>query len=208
MRQRGFRLVLKKLVDRTVGIAGLAASAPLIGAVAVAVRASMGSPVVFRQVRPGLHGKPFTIMKFRTMSNGRDREGNLLPDTERLTRVGRFLRATSLDELPQLWNVAKGELSLVGPRPLLMEYLPLYSSQQARRHDVLPGITGLAQIRGRNALGWDEKFRYDVEYVDNWSLGLDAKILFETARKVLARDGISAEGHVTMPKFRGTGDGR
>lgn len=204
MRQTGIRLSVKKMFDRTAAAIGLAATAPIMGAVAIAVRASMGSPVVFRQTRPGLHGKPFTIAKFRTMRDAVGRDGRPLPDAERLTGVGRFLRATSLDELPQLWNVLRGELSFVGPRPLLMEYLELYTPEQARRHDVLPGITGLAQVHGRNALGWEDRFRYDVEYADNWSLALDAKILAMTAWKVIAREGISAEGHATTPKFAGT----
>jgi len=164
----------------------------------------MGSPVLFRQVRPGLHRKPFVMYKFRTMRDLRDTEGRLLPDEMRLTRVGHILRATSLDELPELFNVLKGEMSLVGPRPLLMEYLELYTPEQARRHEVKPGITGWAQVNGRNAITWEEKFKLDVWYVDNWSLGLDLKILALTLIKVLKREGISADGHATMPEFRGS----
>jgi sugar transferase EpsL len=165
----------------------------------------MGHPILFRQQRPGRFAKPFWLLKFRTMSDGRDVKGNLLPDADRLTRVGRLLRATSLDELPQLWNVLYGDISLVGPRPLLMEYLPRYSLEQARRHDVMPGITGWAQIHGRNALAWQEKFALDIWYVDNWSLMLDCSILARTLWRVLKRSGISSQGHSTMPKFYGNG---
>lgn len=167
------------------------------------VRWRLGSPVFFRQQRPGLHGKPFHMVKFRTMTDARDAEGKLLPDAERLTKLGQFMRSTSLDELPELWNVLKGDMSLVGPRPLLMEYLPLYSSEQARRHEVRPGITGWAQVNGRNALSWEEKFALDVWYVDHRSFWLDVKILFMTVKKVLVRDGISATGEATMSKFTG-----
>lgn len=166
----------------------------------------LGLPIFFRQTRPGLHGKPFQMLKFRTMTNERDEHGNLLPDAERLTRLGRFLRATSLDELPELWNVLKGDMSLVGPRPLLMEYLPLYSERQARRHDVRPGITGWAQINGRNALSWEEKFELDVWYVENQSFWLDVKILFLTLWKVIRREGISHGTEATMPRFTGSRD--
>lgn len=167
------------------------------------IRRKLGSPVFFRQMRPGLHGKPFQLIKFRTMTDAHGFDGHLLPDAERLTSFGRFLRASSLDELPELWNVVKGEMGLVGPRPLLMEYLPLYSVEQMRRHEVRPGITGWAQVNGRNALSWDEKFKLDVWYVDNRSLWLDIKILWLTVRKVLLRDGISAPGEATMSKFTG-----
>ena len=167
------------------------------------IRRKLGSPVFFRQVRPGQHGKPFNMLKFRTMTDARGPDSKLLSDSERLTAFGRFLRATSLDELPELWNVLKGDMSLVGPRPLLMEYLPLYSLEQARRHEVCPGITGWAQVNGRNALGWEEKFKLDVWYVDHRSLWLDIKILWLTVRKVLMRDGISADGEATMSKFTG-----
>ena len=169
----------------------------------VMVRFKLGSPVLFRQTRPGLHGKPFKMVKFRTMTDVRGPDGQLLPDAERLTAFGRFLRSSSFDELPELWNVLKGDMSLVGPRPLLMEYLPLYSPEQARRHEVRPGITGWAQVNGRNALSWEDKFLLDVWYVDHRSLWLDIKILWLTVRKVLVREGISAAGEATMPKFTG-----
>ncbi len=168
-----------------------------------AIRRKLGSPVFFRQRRPGLHGEPFEMVKFRTMTDARGPDGQLLPDAERLTPFGRFLRSTSLDELPELWNVVRGDMSLVGPRPLLMEYLPLYSAEQARRHEVRPGVTGWAQVNGRNALSWEDKFRLDVWYVDNQSLWLDIKILWLTVRKVLVREGISADGEATMSKFTG-----
>lgn len=167
------------------------------------IRRKLGSPVLFRQLRPGLNGMPFEMVKFRTMTNEHDQTGALLPDADRLTAFGRFLRASSLDELPELWNVLKGEMSLVGPRPLLMEYLPLYSPAQARRHEVRPGITGWAQVNGRNSLSWEDKFKLDVWYVDHHSFWLDLKILWLTVRKVLMRDGISAAGEVTMTKFTG-----
>ena len=177
--------------------------APLIFGIALLIRFKIGSPVVFKQLRPGLHAQPFCIYKFRTMSDKKDTHGVLLPDTERLSTFGRILRSTSLDELPSLWNVLKGEMSLVGPRPLLMEYLPLYTNEQTRRHDVKPGVTGWAQVNGRNAIGWDEKFKFDTWYVDNQSLRLDVKIIILTIKKVLFRDGISAKGEATMPKFTG-----
>ncbi len=164
---------------------------------------SLGRPVFFRQLRPGLHGLPFQMIKFRTMTDACGPSGQLLPDSDRLTPFGRFLRSSSLDELPELWNVLKGDMSLVGPRPLLMEYLPLYSPEQARRHEVRPGITGWAQVNGRNALSWEEKFKLDVWYVDHHSLWLDIKILWLTVRKVLVREGISGEGEATMSKFTG-----
>jgi lipopolysaccharide/colanic/teichoic acid biosynthesis glycosyltransferase len=176
---------------------------PLL-ALAWLIRRKLGSPVLFRQVRPGWHGRPFTMVKFRTMTDERGPDGALLPDAQRLTPFGRFLRASSLDELPELWNVLRGEMSLVGPRPLLMEYLPLYSPEQARRHEVRPGITGWAQVNGRNAISWADKFALDVWYVDHRSLWLDVRILWRTVRKVLVRDGISAAGEATMPKFEGT----
>ncbi|MGJ7554242.1 sugar transferase [Variovorax sp. RB3P1] len=168
------------------------------------VRRKLGSPAFFRQTRPGLNGRPFNMLKFRTMTDARGADGSLLPDADRLTAFGRFLRASSLDELPELWNVLKGNMSLVGPRPLLMDYLPLYSPQQSRRHEVRPGITGWAQINGRNALSWEEKFKLDVWYVDNRSMWLDIKILWLTVRKVLVRDGISAAGEATMTRFTGS----
>ena len=170
------------------------------------IRVLIGYPVFFQQVRPGLEGRPFKMIKFRTMTNQCDASGNLLPDAKRLTAFGRFLRSTSLDELPELWNVLKGDMSLVGPRPLLMEYLPLYSPEQARRHEVRPGITGWAQVNGRNAISWDEKFDLDVWYVDNQSIWLDIKILWLTVKKVITRDGISSNNNATMPAFTGKGD--
>jgi lipopolysaccharide/colanic/teichoic acid biosynthesis glycosyltransferase len=180
-------------------------SAPIWGVlvvvVGVLVRLLDGPPVFFRQTRPGYMGRPFVLLKFRTMSEARDDSGELLPDSERIGRLGGFLRRTSLDELPEMLNVLKGEMSLVGPRPLLMEYLERYSPEQSRRHDVPPGITGWAQVNGRNALSWDDKFALDLWYVDNYSLGLDLKILGKTIGQVLSRQGISAEGHATMPKF-------
>lgn len=178
---------------------------PLLGLIWL-VRNKLGSPVFFRQTRPGLHGKPFEMVKFRTMTDERSPDGLLLPDAVRLTSFGRFLRSTSLDELPELWNVIKGDMSLVGPRPLLMEYMPLYTSEQARRHEVRPGITGWAQVNGRNAISWEDKFMLDVWYVDNRRLWLDIKILWLTVRKVLIRDGISAQGDATMPVFKGNHD--
>ncbi len=177
---------------------------PVLLGVAYMVRKNLGSPVLFRQVRPGMHGKPFEMIKFRTMLDAVDAQGNVLPDEVRLTSFGRFLRSTSLDELPELWNVLKGDMSLVGPRPLLMEYLPLYSPEQARRHETRPGVTGWAQINGRNAISWEDKFKLDVWYVDNQSLWLDLRIIFLTIKKVVVRDGISAEGEATMSRFTGT----
>jgi lipopolysaccharide/colanic/teichoic acid biosynthesis glycosyltransferase len=177
---------------------------PVMFILALLVRSKLGSPVLFCQMRPGLRGKPFAMLKFRTMTDQMDANGDLLPDGERLTSFGRWLRSTSLDELPELWNVLKGDMSLVGPRPLLMEYLPLYSPEQARRHEVRPGITGWAQINGRNAISWEEKFELDVWYVDNRTFWLDIKILWLTVKKVLVRDGISAGGEATMPKFKGS----
>jgi sugar transferase EpsL len=196
---------VKRALDVVVSATGLMVTGPAILGAAALVRATLGAPVFFRQERPGLHGKPFHIWKFRTMTDERGPDGQLLPDEQRLTRVGRFLRSSSLDELPQLLNVLKGEMSLVGPRPLLMRYLDRYNARQARRHEVPPGITGLTQVRGRNALSWEEKFELDVEYVENWSLGLDLQILGETALKVLRREGIAKEGHATMPEFMGSG---
>ncbi|MBN2003060.1 MAG: sugar transferase [Anaerolineae bacterium] len=177
--------------------------APLLVLLALLVRLKLGAPVIFRQQRPGLHGKPFTLYKFRTMTDARDAEGNLFPDAVRLTPFGRFLRSASLDELPELFNVLKGEMSLVGPRPLLMEYLPLYSEEQMRRHEARPGITGWAQINGRNALTWEDKFKLDVWYVDHRSLWLDIRIIALTVWKILKREGISQPGHVTAQKFMG-----
>jgi lipopolysaccharide/colanic/teichoic acid biosynthesis glycosyltransferase len=195
---------MKRLFDILAGAIGLICLIPVLAFVSLQVRRKIGSPVLFRQMRPGLHGRSFMMYKFRTMTDERDADSNLLPDEQRLTSFGNFLRNTSLDELPELFNVLKGEMSLVGPRPLLMEYLPLYSPEQARRHEVRPGITGWAQVNGRNSLNWDEKFKLDVWYVDNQSLWLDLEIIFLTIKKVLARDGISAEGEATMPRFSGS----
>lgn len=198
--------MMKRLFDGLFAATALLALSPLLLAIAILICFSLGSPVLFFQLRPGLHGRPFRMVKFRTMSDRRDGSGELLPDAERLTRLGRFLRSTSLDELPELWNVLKGDMSMVGPRPLLMEYLPLYTPQQARRHEVRPGVTGWAQMNGRNALSWEEKFELDVWYVNNRSLWLDVKIIFLTVRKVLMRDGVSADGEATMPRFNGSGE--
>ena len=195
---------IKRLVDLSAGCAGLVVAAPALAISAGLVRLRLGSPVVFRQTRPGLHGRPINVVKFRTMTNEVGPDGKLLPDAQRLTRLGKFLRSTSLDELPQLWNVVRGDLSLVGPRPLLMQYLDRYSPRQARRHEVKPGITGWAQVNGRNAVSWEQRLEMDVWYVENWSLLLDAKILLMTVAKVLKRSGVSQEGHATMPEFMGT----
>jgi lipopolysaccharide/colanic/teichoic acid biosynthesis glycosyltransferase len=193
----------KRLSDILVSALALLLLSPLLGLLALLVRFKLGSPVLFRQQRPGLNGRPFTLIKFRTMTDQRDAQGNLLPDAERLTQFGKFLRASSLDELPELWNVLKGEMSLVGPRPLLLQYLPLYTPEQARRHEVRPGITGLAQVNGRNALSWEEKFALDVWYVDNHTLWLDLKIIFLTLLKIIKRDGINQPGAATMKPFEG-----
>ena len=203
MEQRGWRLFAKTVLDRSAAAVGLVVAAPVLAATAVAIRATMGTPVLFRQERPGFRGRTFRIVKFRTMRDAVDSSGRLLPDSERLTRLGSFLRSTSLDELPQLWNVLRGELSLVGPRPLLVQYLSRYSSEQARRHDVMPGITGWSAIHERNAGTWTQKLARDIWYVDHWSLGLDAKILLMTVTRVLRRSGISQAGHATMPEFMG-----
>ncbi len=195
---------MKRLFDIGGSLFLLLALLPLLLLIAIVVRATLGSPVLFKQKRPGLHGKPFYIYKFRTMSNEKDKAGNLLPDEERLTPLGGFLRRFSMDELPELFNVLKGDMSLVGPRPLHMKYLNRYTPEQARRHEVRPGITGLAQIKGRNLLTWEERFKMDVWYIDNWSFFLDIKILLLTLLKVIKREGISAEGHATMHEFKGT----
>ena len=194
---------MKRLLDLAVALGALIVAAPLILILAALVRYNLGSPVLFRQTRPGRHGRPFVLVKFRTMRDAYGADGKPLDDSERLTRFGRFLRASSLDELPGLWNVVTGDMSLVGPRPLLMEYLPLYSPEQARRHEVRPGVTGLAQVNGRNAISWDEKFALDCWYVDHRSFWLDLKIIARTLVKVLHRDGISAVGEATMPRFTG-----
>lgn len=197
--------MIKRSLDIFLTLSALVLLLPLLLLLGLLIRFRLGSPVLFRQTRPGRHGLPFEMVKFRTMLDAVDAQGNPLPDDQRLTRLGSFLRSTSLDELPELWNVLKGDMSLVGPRPLLMEYLPLYSPEQARRHEVRPGVTGWAQVNGRNALSWDEKFKLDVWYVDNQSLWLDIKILFLTVKKVLVREGISADGEATMSKFKGPG---
>lgn len=195
---------MKRLFDLLASAFGLLILAVPLVVLAWLVRQKLGSPVLFSQVRPGLHGKPFRMVKFRTMTDARDASGALLPDAQRLTSFGRFLRASSLDELPELWNVLKGDMSLVGPRPLLMQYLPLYSPEQARRHEARPGVTGWAQVNGRNAISWEDKFKLDVWYVDNQSLSLDIKILWLTVKKVLVRDGISSAGEATMSAFTGS----
>lgn len=197
---------MKRLSDIIGATIGVILFSPVFLTLSLLIRRRFGAPVLFRQTRPGLHGAPFEIIKFRSMRDGTRPDGTLLPDRERLTRFGKKLRASSLDELPGLWNVLKGDMSLVGPRPLLMEYLPLYTSEQKRRMDVRPGMTGWAQINGRNALTWEEKFALDLWYVNNQSLWLDLKIIWRTIRKVIKRDGISADGEVTMPKFTGTLD--
>ncbi len=194
---------MKRLFDIVASFCGLVLLSPVIAIVAWQISRKLGSPVLFRQVRPGLNGKPFEMIKFRTMRDALDADGNPLPDSERMTPFGSFLRSSSLDELPGLWNVLKGEMSLVGPRPLLMEYLPLYSTEQYRRHEVRPGVTGWAQVNGRNAITWEHKFKLDVWYVDNQSFWLDIKIVFLTIKKVLIKDGITAEGEVTTYPFKG-----
>lgn len=198
-------IIIKRFFDIIASIIGLFLLFPVIAVVAFQVFRKLGSPVIFRQARPGKDGKPLEIIKFRTMRDLIDSDGNLLPDSERMTAFGTFLRSTSLDELPELWNVLKGDMSLVGPRPLLMEYLPLYTIEQRRRHEVRPGLTGWAQVNGRNAISWEEKFQLDIWYVDNRSFWLDLKIIYFTAKKVLGRDGVSADGEATMPKFTGNG---
>ncbi len=195
---------MKRIFDSVVSLMGLIILSPVLIVTAILVRINLGSPVFFRQDRPGLFVKTFTMYKFRTMNNSRDPQGNILADAERLSLFGRFLRSSSLDELPELFNVLKGDMSLVGPRPLLMEYLPLYTKEQARRHKVRPGITGWAQVNGRNAISWEEKFKLDVWYVDNQSFLLDLKILWMTIAKVFKREGISQEGQMTMEKFKGS----
>jgi lipopolysaccharide/colanic/teichoic acid biosynthesis glycosyltransferase len=196
--------VTKRLFDFLLSSTSLLFLSPVLMLLVILVRVKVGRPVFFTQIRPGIHGKPFLMVKLRTMTDAFDPEGALLPDAQRLTSFGLWLRSTSLDELPELWNVLKGDMSLVGPRPLLMEYLPLYTPEQARRHDVRPGITGWAQVNGRNAISWEDKFRLDIWYADNHNLWLDVKILWLTVKKVLVRDGISAAGEATMPRFTGS----
>lgn len=195
---------MKRAFDLSVGTVLLLLLSPVMLIVAIGVRAVLGTPVLFRQTRPGLHGKPFEIIKFRSMTDQFDADGNEIPEADRIGRFGHFIRTTSLDELPELFNVLNGTMSLVGPRPLLMRYLDRYSPEQARRHDVRPGITGLAQVGGRNAISWEDKFDLDVYYVDNASIRLDIKILLKTALKVLQREGISLEGYTTSPEFMGS----
>ena len=196
--------MIKRILDVAIASTALILLSPVYFIVAHKVKKNLGSPVLFRQVRPGLHGQPFEMIKFRTMKDAVDEQGNPLPDSERLTAFGKMLRATSLDEMPELWNVIKGDMSIVGPRPLLMEYLPLYNSEQAKRHNARPGITGYAQVNGRNAISWEKKFELDTWYVENQSLWLDFKIMLKTIKKVIAKDDISADGEATMIKFTGT----
>lgn len=196
--------MLKRVCDVVIASTVLLLLSPLYVYVAYKVRRNLGSPVLFRQVRPGLDGKPFEMIKFRSMKDAVDAQGNPLPDSERLTSFGKMLRSSSLDEMPELWNVIKGDMSIVGPRPMLMEYLPLYNAEQAKRHNVRPGITGYAQVNGRNAISWEKKFELDTWYVENQSLWLDFKIMLKTVKKVIAKDDISAEGEATMTKFTGT----
>ena len=196
--------MLKRAFDIAASASALVVLSPVLAITAHKVKKELGSPVLFRQVRPGLHGKPFEMIKFRTMRDATDKEGNALPDSERLTEFGKKLRASSLDELPELWNVLKGDMSLVGPRPLLMEYLPLYNAEQAKRHNMRPGVTGYAQVNGRNSLSWEDKFKLDTWYVEHQTFLLDMKILLKTVKKVIIKDGISAEGEATMSKFTGT----
>jgi lipopolysaccharide/colanic/teichoic acid biosynthesis glycosyltransferase len=195
---------MKRIVDVLISSCVLLVVSPALLALVLLIKNKLGAPVFFRQQRPGLNGIPFEMIKFRTMLDAVDENGKPLPDDQRMVSLGKLLRSTSLDELPELWNVLKGDMSLVGPRPLLMEYLPLYSDEQNRRHEVKPGISGWAQVNGRNAISWEEKFQLDVWYVDNQSFWLDLKILFLTIKKVFVREGINAEGEVTMPKFTGT----
>lgn len=195
--------MLKRAFDIVASASALVVLSPVLAITAHKVKKELGSPVLFRQTRPGLHGKPFEMIKFRTMKDVTDEEGNALPDSERLTDFGKKLRASSLDELPELWNVLKGDMSLVGPRPLLMEYLPLYSAEQAKRHNVRPGVTGYAQVNGRNSLSWEDKFKLDTWYVEHQSFLLDMKILLKTVKKVLIKDGINEAGEATMSKFMG-----
>lgn len=196
--------MLKRLLDIIIASIALILLSPLYFYVAHKVKKNLGSPVLFRQVRPGLHGKPFEMIKFRTMKDALDEQGNPLPDSERLTPFGKMLRSTSLDEMPELWNVIKGDMSIVGPRPLLMEYLPLYNEEQAKRHLVRPGMTGHAQVNGRNAISWEEKFKLDTWYVENQSIWLDFKIMLKTVKKVIAKDDINEAGEATMTKFTGS----
>ena len=203
MTDKASKGAVKRAVDLILSMSGIVLLSPLLLLIAALIWVTFGPPVLFRQRRPGLKNELFTLYKFRTMNDERDSNGLLCSDEVRLTRLGRFLRRSSLDELPELWNVIRGDMSLIGPRPLLAEYLLLYSPEDLRRHDVRPGITGLAQVSGRNMLDWEERFKLDVWYVDHWSIGLDCKILFRTVAKVLRMDGISGHGHATMEPYRG-----
>lgn len=196
--------MLKRAFDIAASTSALVVLSPVLAITAYKVKKELGSPVLFRQTRPGLHGRPFEMIKFRTMKDATDKEGNVLPDSQRLTDFGKKLRASSLDELPELWNVLKGDMSLVGPRPLLMEYLPLYSAEQAKRHNVRPGVTGYAQVNGRNSLSWEDKFKLDTWYVEHQSFLLDIKILLKTVEKVIRKDDISSSTNATMEKFEGS----
>ena len=200
---KNIQYFIKRTFDIIASLGGLIVFSPIIIVVAILVRVNLGSPILFTQDRVGKNNKIFKMMKFRTMKDGVDKDGKLLPDGDRLTNFGKILRSTSLDELPEFINILKGDMSLIGPRPLLVEYIPLYSKEQKRRHDVLPGLTGWAQINGRNAISWGEKFKLDVYYVDNWSLGLDIKIFFLTFYKIFKRDGINQNENITMHKFNG-----
>lgn len=199
-----YKNCIKRCLDFLLSLCGIIVLSPVLLILAVLVRVKLGSPVLFRQERPGRNEKIFTLCKFRTMTDARDERGQLMPDSERLTQFGKFLRSTSLDELPELINILKGDMSLIGPRPLLVRYLPLYNETQKHRHDVRPGLTGLAQINGRNAITWEQKFEYDVEYVNNLSFALDMRIFFGTVRAVLKREGISSDTNATMEEFKGT----
>lgn len=198
--------MLKRLIDITASSAALVTLSPVLAVTAYKVKKNLGSPILFKQTRPGLYGEPFEMVKFRTMLDAYDEQGNPLPNEQRHTKFGNFLRSTSLDELPELWNVLKGDMSLVGPRPLLTDYLPLYNEEQARRHNVRPGVTGWAQINGRNAISWEEKFKLDTWYVDNQSLLLDLKILLMTLKKVVVKEGVNASDTVTMTRFTGNAE--
>lgn len=200
---RIYRTYIKRILDLALSVIAIIILSPLFIFIALLVRMNMGSPIIYTQERPGMHEKIFKMYKFRTMTEAKDQYGNLLPDKDRLTRFGAFLRSTSLDELPELFNIVKGDMSIVGPRPLLVQYLPLYNTEQRRRHDVRPGLTGLAQVNGRNTLSWSERFALDVEYVDNISFLIDCKIIFLTMKKVLVREGISSDTSVTMEPFQG-----
>ncbi len=198
------QLLIKRTIDIIVSVIGLLILSPVLVILVILIRAKLGSPILFRQKRPGLHGKGFVLYKFRTMTDGRDAAGRLLPDEQRLPAFGQFLRSTSLDELPELFNVLKGDMSIVGPRPLMMKYLDRYTPEQARRHEAKPGITGWAQINGRNAVSWEDKFKLDVWYVDNWNVWLDLKIIFRTVAAVFKREGITQQDRATMDEFTGT----